>query len=324
MATYPFQPLQGFKTVFDSTLNNDISDGMVEYFDWGLLDKGNFLNVHKGQLSPDGFDCSKLVLSSDKNFPSGQVWEGFRRNWVWQSGVNYSPAPIVGSNNTLPGISGVYVNNTFYPTTTSGAFAHYVDYYNGRVVFVHPIPTGSLVQAEFSYKWINVYYANDLPWFRELQTNTEKPDASFFQAGKQWNEATAEQAQLPFIAIEVVPRRTFRGLNLGGGQWVYTDVLIHCLAETSTYRDKLLDMVSFQNDREIFLFDSNQLNASGKFPLDYRGVPVSGALRYPELIDQYNGGRLRFSKTTVQSVTTYMNVFGGIVRTTTEGAKSNI
>ena len=32
------------------------------------------------------------------------------------------------------------------------------DYFNGRVVFDTAIPTGSKVQAEYSYKYINVLY----------------------------------------------------------------------------------------------------------------------------------------------------------------------
>ena len=34
-----FVPLKGFNSVFDSTLSNDIQDGLVEYFDWALLEK---------------------------------------------------------------------------------------------------------------------------------------------------------------------------------------------------------------------------------------------------------------------------------------------
>ena len=34
-----FSPLKGINSVFDYTLNNDIQDGLVEYFDWALLEK---------------------------------------------------------------------------------------------------------------------------------------------------------------------------------------------------------------------------------------------------------------------------------------------
>ena len=140
--------LKGFNSVKDTTLNNEIQDNMVEFFDWALLKKGNYFNVTLGETAPNGYDYSKLRLSSDERFTAGTCWEGVRNNWVWQSGVNYSPAPLVGTNNTKPGISGVYVDDTFYPTTTTGDYAHHVDYFNGRVLFDSPIPTGSKVQVD--------------------------------------------------------------------------------------------------------------------------------------------------------------------------------
>lgn len=321
-----YQPLKGFNTVFDATLNNDIQDGLVEYFDWALLEKGNYFNVTSGQQSPHGEDYSRLRMSSNDNYPSGRVWEGFKKNWVWQSGVNYSPAPKTTNNNTHPGISGIYINGSGFPITTSGTYAYYVDYNNGRVIFDNVLPSGSRVQVEHSYKWISVIYADNVPWLRNVQYNTNQPTSSFLTQNGDFNIPPEARIQLPAIAIEIVPRRTFRGYELGGGQWVNTDVLFHCLAEDETTRNKLVDLVSFQSNKEIFLFNSNLMNSSGEFPIDYRGVPVSGALRYPDIIEKYNGGKIRLINVVVQELTGAMSdvFYGGIVRMTTEGIKNNI
>lgn len=320
------QPLKGFNTVFDATLNNEIQDGLVEYFDWALLEKGNYFNVTRGELSPSGQDYSRLRLSSNDNYSLGKVWEGFRKNWIWQSGISFSPAPIVGTNNAKPGISGVYVNDVFYPSTTSGAYAHYVDYTNGKIVFDNAIPSGSKVQAEHSYKWINVVYADAVPWLNEVQSKTLEPGSTFLQKDKgTYNIPPEARLQLPAIAIELVPSRTFKGYQLGGGQWVYTDVLFHCIAEDEYTRNKLVDIVSLQSDKNIELFNSNLINTSGAFPIDYRGTPVSGALRYPDLVDKFNGGLLRITNVNVQQMNMINNnLYGGVVRVTTEGIKSNI
>lgn len=320
------QPLKGFNTVFDATLNNEIQDGLVEYFDWALLEKGNYFNVTRGELSPSGQDYSRLRLSSNDNYSLGKVWEGFRKNWIWQSGVSFSPTPIVGTNNAKPGISGVYVNDVFYPSTTSGAYAHYVDYTNGKIVFDNAIPSGSKVQAEHSYKWINVVYADAVPWLNEVQSKTLEPGSTFLQKDKgTYNIPPEARLQLPAIAIELVPSRTFKGYQLGGGQWVYTDVLFHCIAEDEYTRNKLVDIVSLQSDKNIELFNSNLINTSGAFPIDYRGTPVSGALRYPDLVDKFNGGLLRITNVNVQQMNMINNnLYGGVVRVTTEGIKSNI
>ncbi len=317
-----FYPLKGFNHIFEASFSNEIKDAIVEYFDWGLLEKGNYFNVTKGETSPNGLDYSRLKLVKDANHPSGCVWEGFRKNWVWQSGiagVAGHTAPIVGSDHTHPGISGVYINNSFKPITSTGTYAHFVDYYNGRVVFANPLPTGTVVQAEFSYKWINVLYASDVPWLRQIQLNTNQP------ADNDNITMTSDmRIQLPAIAIEIVPRRSFRGYQLGGGQFVYTDVLFHVFAEDDGTRDQLIDIVSFQNDRQVFTFDSNRIAISGRFPLDYRGVPVSGAMRYPDVIGGYYSGFINLTKTTVPHLENYGDFFGGIVRTTTEGIKTNI
>ena len=325
-----FSPLKGFSGIFDSTLSNDIQDNLIEYFDWALLDKGNYFNVTKGELAPNGEDYSKLRLSSNDHYNAGQVWEGFRKNWVWQSGISFTPAPLVGeglvTDKENPGISGIYVDDTYYPVTTEGTYAHRIDYFNGRVIFDTAIPTGSKVQVQHSYKHINVVYANDVPWLKEVQTNTLQPTSNFFDTDKgMWDIPPESRLQLPAIAIEIVPARSFKGYQLGGGQWVYTDVLFHCIAEDVITRNKLVDVVSLQNDKNIYLFDSNKINDSGVFPLDYRGTPIPSALRYPDLLDNFNGGRLRLTKSSVQEmVMVNSNIFGGIVRMTTEGIKTNI
>lgn len=309
--------LKGFDSVFENTLGNEIQDNLVEFFDWALLQKGNYQNVTKGELSPNNNDYSKLKLSANPNFTKGKAWEGFRSNWVWQSGVSFSPSPIVGSNNTKPGISGVYVNNSFYPSSTTGTYAHKVDYYNGRIIFDNPIPTGSNVQAEYSYKYINVIYANSLPWLKEVQYRSLD--------NNEFSIPTENKVQLPAIAIEIVPRRTMRGYQLGGGQWVDTDILFHCLAEDEFTRNKLVDIVSLQNDKTIGMFDSNILAQSGLFPIDNFGVPVSGALRYPDLVNRYYKGKIRLKNSTVQGMELInSNFYAGIVRITAETIQERI
>lgn len=318
--------LKGFNSVFDTTLNNELQDNIVEFLEWSLLQKGNYMNVTLGELSPEGVDYSKLRLSSNSAFASGKAWEGFRQNWVWQSGVSYSPPPIVGTSNARPGISGVYVNNTFYPSSTSGTYAHKVDYFNGRIVFDNPIPVNSVVKAEYSYKYINIVYANNLPWLTEVQYSSLDLNSDFNVLNKGKYDIPAEaRVQLPAIAIEVVPRRTFKGYQLGGGQFINTDILFHCLAEDEYTRNKLIDIISMQNDKVLVMFDSNQIAKSGDFPLNYQGFPVSGALRYPDLISKYPYGKMFLKNTQVQNMKLInSNFFAGIVRMTSEVINTQI
>jgi hypothetical protein len=317
--------LKGFDSVFDSTLNNEIQDNLIEFLDWGLLEKGNYFNVTLGETSPKGYDYSKLRLSSDDRYASGTVWEGFRENWIWQSGVDYTPAPIVDDNNPYPGISGVYIDSIFYPIDTTGIYAHTVDYYHGRVFFDSPIPTGSTVQAEYSYKWINVVYAKEVPWIRDIQYRTYDLSNEFFTGKGEWDQPPEVRFQLPAIAVEVVPRRALRGFQLGGGQWINTDVLFHCIAEDENTRNKLVDIVSLQNDKTLYRFNSNTIAASGDFPLNYKGMTTSGALRYPDLVNTYPGGKAWLTNASVQGMDTInSNLSAGIVKLTFEVIETKI
>ncbi len=318
--------LKGFSNIFEATLNNELQDNIIEFLDWGLMEKGNYFNVTKGELSPRSKDYSRLELSSSPHFSAGQAWDGFRSNWIWQSGVSASPAPIVGDDAVHPGVSGVYVDDVFRPASGVGAFAHTVDYFNGRVIFDTAIPTGSKVQVEYSYKYINVIYANNVPWLREIQYRTLDVPSSFSNSDKGEFKVPAEmRIQLPAIAVEIVPRRTYKGYQLGGGQYVYTDVLFHCIAEDAYTRNSLLDMISFQNDKKIRLFSSKSIATNDAFPIDYRGVPVPSALRYPDLVNTYQDGHARFLDFTVQGMEMVNSNFSaGIARTTTESIKANI
>jgi hypothetical protein len=318
--------LKGFDSVSDNTLGNEIQDNLVEFLDWALLQKGNYQNVTLDELAPNGQDYSKLRPSSNPHYPSGLAWEGFRKNWVWQSGVSYSPAPIVGTNRAIPGISGIYVNDVFYASSTVGTYAHKVDYYNGRVIFNSPVSSGNTVQAEYSYKYINIIYANSLPWLREIQYRTLDFPTSFNVDGKgDFNLPAENRIQLPAIAIEVVPKRSLRGYQLGGGQFVDTDILFHCLAEDEFTRNKLVDIISLQNEKTIYMFNSNSIANSGDFPLDYKGIPVSGALRYPDLVLKHFRGKVRLKNSTVQGMDLVnSNFYAGIVRITVETIEENI
>jgi hypothetical protein len=316
--------LKGFNSVFDTTLYNELQDNVVEFLEWSLLQKGNYFNVTLNEENNNGDDYSRLRLSSSINYASGQAWEGFRSNWVWQSGISYNPPPIVGHDISKPGISGIYVDDTFYPTSTSGEYAYKIDYYNGRVIFDDPIPTGSKVQAEYSYKYINIIYSNSLPWISELQYKSLDIPQNFIENKGKFDLPVEARVQLPAIAVELVPKRTLRGYQLGGGQFVSTDILFHCLAEDEHTRNKLMDIISLQNDKTIYMFNSNTLANSGLFPLDYMGCPVSGALQYPYLVDNYTKGPIRFKNSTVQSMQLLNDFYAGIVRLTLESIEPAI
>ncbi|MAG59540.1 hypothetical protein CMO96_01995, partial [Candidatus Woesebacteria bacterium] len=286
----------------DSTLTSTLQDNLIEFFDWGLLNIGGFVNVNIPTSGLYGGSQHQLRLVNHPYYASGQVWEGFRSSWVWQSGLSTTDKPKVltklgdtgYTSRSTPGISGVFISNTFQPTSGVGSYKHYVDYPNGRIVFDSAISTSSEVTAEFSYKWVNVVPA-DNKFFREIQYRSQRADGDFtFSGSGDYTQLAENRLQLPALAVEMVGRASEPYALGGGTHFIMTDVLFHVLAEESYTRDKIIDIVSAQEDKTLYMIDVDDVGRSGAYPLDYRGATNSGALRYPDLVKQKSDGGYRY------------------------------
>ena len=313
--------LKGFSKIGDSTLTNDIRENLISFFDWGLLQKENFINVDIPSSGYYGGNGHQLRRVNDPNYTAGQVWEGFRQNWVWESGVSTEyDAPLVGTDNANPGVTGVYVDGMFHSVTETGTYSHHINHSLGRVVFDTAIPTTSTVTCAYSYKYINVTQSNGLPWFTEIQKKSERVENSqFLTTSGDWSQLSKNRLQLPALGIEVIPQRAFKGYQLGGSSYVYTDVLFHCIAEDAYIRDNLLDIVTYQNGKNFLMYDLNLIAEGNAFPLNHNGVPTSGALRFSELITQYPFKNLRLFNMKFDSVYSINpNLHVGTVKCSTE------
>lgn len=140
------ESFKGVNNLGDSLLSDQLESNLFAWCTWSSLGIGAFANITLPASGAYGGTPSLLRLSEDPNYQSGQVWEGFRKDWVWETGVNYAYQPIR--------VSGVYVNGTFQPVTGTGTYAHTIDYPAGQVVFNNPISPSSNVQCEFSYRTV--------------------------------------------------------------------------------------------------------------------------------------------------------------------------
>lgn len=308
--------LKGFTNIGDSLVTNHTRENLIQFFDYGLLEKGNFINVNIPTTGVYGGLDHRLRMARDPRYTNGQVWETFRGNLVWESGFGAN----VGTDNSRPGISGVYVNNTFYPTSTTGTYAHKINHVLGRVIFDSPIAATSVVTCNYSYKYITVCAADGINFFRQVQEDSERSDSSNFIAGSgEYARLSENRLQLPVIGIEIGRSRSMRGFALGGGQICETDVLLHCLAEDTYTRDNLVDIVTNQNNLEIFGFDLDLIASGNSFPLNISGVPVSGAKMYPSLVSSFRGNQIRIKDSKFDSIYSLSpNIHVGTVKITTE------
>ena len=283
MAGGPHTRLANLNNAQDATLSNILLDNFVALYDWGLLDRGQFYNINIPQSGIYGGDRHKLRLADDPNYNDGQVWEAYRQNWVWESGISATTEQPIR-------ISGVFVDNTFY-ATGNVTKPFYVDYPNGRVVFDTALPRTNTVHLEYSHKWVQVVPAQGVPWFRQIQQGSFRNEEDFQVSGSGgWVQLGQTRIQLPAIAIEVVPAKSLEGYQLGGGQWVNSDLVFYVMSENHWECTNLMDSILYQNDRTVHLFNTTAVAISGVFPFNYRNELNENAIPsglYPNMIDNF-------------------------------------
>lgn len=274
-----FTELKGMDNFNDKGMSEIVSENIVQFFDWGLMNKGAFYNVNIPTSGLYSVDKSILQCRNDQRFSTGKVWESANKNWVWQSGLSYDSIQI----------SGVYVNGTFYPKNTTGAYSHYYDYNNGRVIFNSGIATSSVVKVEYSYKTVEISDIQNHPFFVYLQEQAYRNDKSHFgiRGSGEYNINPEMRMQIPSIAVETPPIDKIKPYSLGtGARYAYTDVRFHIFGDSLNICRRLSDVITDQKDKTIFLFDSNLIAESGAYPLDYKGSIKAGALTYPQLLEE--------------------------------------
>jgi hypothetical protein len=239
----------------------------------------------------------------------GQAWEGQHSKWIWED------VPSVQT-------SGVYVNGVFHATaTTTGAYAHYINFPEGRVVFNTALPKTAIVQAEYAYRWAN-FYDQNTPWFKDVVFDAflidQQPTGSGFM--RLLNDY---DVRLPAVIVEPVMRRSQAGYQLGStAQWINQDVLFHIIAERAHERNNLMDLITLQKDQSFYLYDVNARRRANDFALDWRGAPVPGAKTFEELTlpapSGYRWNLCTFSRMDGQDVSLKLPLFRGIVRASLE------
>lgn len=275
---------KGNATIGNTSMTEAIETNLISYIDWCLLELGAFFNITIPASGAYGGDRHRLRCVDDPRYNTGQVWEAYRSNWVWESGLSrVSEQPIH--------ISGVFVNNTFWPRGSG----YCVDYNNGQVIFDNGISQNSVVKLEYAHKWVDVVGAADVPWFRNTQTRSFRvDDNNFLLNSGAWGDLAETRLQLPLIAVEVTDK-SYQGYQLGGGQWSRSQVILHILGEDKQITKRIASILSEQNESTIYMFDPDRMMVEDKYPLDYRGDLNTSPLCYPDLVADTGNGGFRYN-----------------------------
>ena len=231
---------QGRKSLLESNLQFWLEDK--------LLRQGLYRNVPTGQVNSYSQDRSLLrPVENDEDFNSGQVWQSAFKNWVYESGI--VPYQSGLAEPTL--VSGVTVDGTFHADSASGAFEHFVDFPNGRIVFTSPISTMAVVQASFAYKETTIDFAESFDNERmDLLIETSIKDNPQ-QSGVQ-EYPSKDNRTLPAVWIDVL-RRENDGYELGSKSLVSDHFgVFHVWARDRFLRNIIEDILS-EAHRDVLL-----------------------------------------------------------------------
>lgn len=325
MALANYTKLNGVSSFAAPYLMNELETNLKMYFDWGLLGIGGWSNVSVPTTGAYGGNLHELQPVYDPSYTDGQVWQAFRKDWVWETGVEY----LDSTTNPEPTrITGVRVDSTYYGTGDS-TYGWHANYPLGRVVFDTAIATTSTVELDYSYRFVQIYRADDAPWWQELQYQSFRADDSHFsQFGTgDWSVGAHHRVQMPAMVVEAVPRGSAAGYELGNGALeVNQDVMFHVVAENRYDRNNLLDIIRLQYDNIIWLFNSQSVAEATGYPLDYRGMLV-GSNMYPDLVETgaYRWYECRFTDVNISEVESINpNLHQGTVRATLEVIIGNV
>jgi hypothetical protein len=286
-----------------STISTQVRENLISFFSWGLLEAGAYGNVRIPTSGLYGGDNHKLHLVADPNYSNGKVWRGFRKNWVWETGIYREVPPI--------NISGVYVNSSFHPSTGIGPYSHRVDYKNGQVIFNSAISPTSLVCCEYSYKIVDVLEAST-DFVKKAQFDTFDSSSSDLARGSGDHiPLPSRTIQFPVIAVELINRVDFQGMELGGGNYLYQDVDFYVVAEDIVMRDRLKDVILSQYEKSLLFYNIDGLVQDQKYPLNVDGtLNPSGIRSYPVMISDPSEGGYQYKKVWISEAdTTSLNMF---------------
>ena len=264
----------------------------------------------------------QLKTTEVNGYKIGQVWQAFKKDWVWETGVEYYPDPKYCENFSPINISGIYVNNNFLPGPTGVATSGYhINYPLGQIIFDKAIPKTSKVELNYSYRWCQVYKSSSDSSWKELQELTYSPNPSLNQpSAGDYSISANHRVQMPCIIIEPSSRTSSKPYQLGDySQYQSQDFLLHIFTENSVDKNRICDIIRLQKDQIINLYDINKVVNSGVQALNYDGSVNPKGLPYTELLSDYYWNKTMFKDfglTDMQSKN--KNLYWCIIRLTSE------
>jgi len=261
--------LNNICNVASMSISEKLENNVIHLFDWGLVEKGGYINVDVNESGAYVDNRSILTRVSDPRSTGTGYYQG-PENWVYESDTDSSPSP------NAPAL--VYVDGVLNVGAT-------VNYRDGRVVPSGTTTSSSVVKASFSYKWATVTSARKSGYRRQIEYRQHRTD---------YNNGDVSlppevRLPLPAIVVDVPPVSKSRSYGLANafGPRIYThNIGITVLGESASNVVKICDFICAQKGSLFNMYDPSLVVASGDFPLNFNGTINSGK-NYDQLTEDY-------------------------------------
>ena len=278
----PSTVFQGVSDISEDLLLNITEANFKTYLDWAFLHLGGWFDAEVGQytIHSSTVQQAQLLPVADEAYVDGQVWQGIRKDWVYETGCHPTESPVAISGLTVDGVFHSYPGGDFK-----------INYPEGRVIFDAPMAIGATVLMNYSYRNVQVYRASDAEWFSELQYasfNNSNIDIQRMEDGN-WSIAGNHRIQLPAIIIDPISRSSSVPYQIGSRELVLSqDIGFYVVAETKNERNKLLDILRLQQGVTLRLYNTNLVAQDEKYPLAPDLDRNFSGLMYPDLVSNYH------------------------------------
>jgi hypothetical protein len=272
--THDNEKFTGVESINDYLLISNLENNIHSFLDWGFLNIGGFINVNSSATDYSN-NPNKLGIVIDPNYTDGQVWQTRHHNWVWETGI------VFGSSSPTM-ITSVKVNGN-----TINSNNYILDYINSRVIFNNPISIDSIVTMDYSYRLVQIHKADDASvWWKQFELDMANDTAQFDANTGDYSLFAQNRVQLPSIIIQTIPRSQSKPYQLGDKSLrTFQDMILHIVSSDISNRNSIADIIRLQEDKVIWLYDTNSIISANVMPFNFDGSLNSNRLNYGQIVN---------------------------------------
>lgn len=278
-------PNLDYSTFFGNLgFEDQVLQNVISFLQEGFLQIGMYYNHTRGVRNNNGDYVARLAASNKPGFLPNTIYRGIRNDCIWETGITLAYTGGVAPIN----ISGVYVNNTFYPTGTSVAGnSYYINYPEGEVVFAGAV-TGT-VEVNHSARGLSIYPADSA----RIKNYISYYDGGIPRSTPGSGIDNYTNKALPASLFVSVGSQTSQPMGLGSrDKYVTSRLSFDVFSDNPSDLRKIKDFLYFLEEKSFLSFDAQ----SAQQALGLNGARLAGAKTFSQLQADYPATQFWFEK----------------------------